>query len=150
MGALARRCGRHRARLAGAAAVALAAAALAAPADAARTKVAWETSGGIAGFTASLTVYADRSARATTNGERARFDLTRREWSRLGARLRAARFGTLERRYAPPARIPDGTEDIVRHRGRTVVVQTGGEPPARLARLLRHLARLHGRHDPAR
>jgi hypothetical protein len=150
MGALAGRSGRHRARLAGAAAVTLAAGALAAPADAARTKVAWETSGGIAGITAGLTVHADHTGRATQNGETARFLVTRREWSALNERLRAARFRTLERRYAPEARIPDGTLDVVRHRGHTVTVETGGDPPRRLERLLRHLARLHERHAPSR
>jgi hypothetical protein len=150
MGALARRIGRHRSGLAGAAAVALAAGALAAPADAARTRVAWDRSGGIAGITERLTVHADHTGRATLNGETVRFFVTRREWSALGERLRAARFGMLERRYAPPARIPDGTSEVVRHRGRTVTVETGGDPPRRLELLLRHLARLHDRHAPAR
>ena len=79
-----------------------------------------------------------------------RFRVSRREWSALNERLRAARFGTLERRYAPDVRIPDGTQEIVRHRGHTVTVETGGDPPRRLERLLRHLARLHERHAPAR
>jgi hypothetical protein len=56
--------------------------------------VAWETSGGIAGITAALTVHADHTGRAT--------------------------------------------------------LETGGDPPRRLERLLRHLARLHERHAPAR
>jgi hypothetical protein len=148
MGALARRIGRHRAGLAGAAAVTLA---LAAPAGAAvKTHVAWTISGGIAGTTAGLTVYTDHSARADVNGERARFALTGREWSALRARLRAARFSTLSPRYAPAQRVPDGTSETVRHRGRTVTVETGGDPPRRLERLLRHLSRLHDRHAPSR
>ena len=148
MGALAGRGGRHRARLAGAAAVALA---LAAPAGAAgKPQVAWTISGGIAVTTAGLTVYADHHARADVDGERARFHLTDREWSTLRARLRAARFGTLAPRYAPAQRVPDGTSETVRHRGRTVTVETGGDPPRRLVRLLRHLSRLHERHAPSR
>ncbi len=116
-----------------------------------RTHVAWETGGGIAGgFGVALTVYADHTARAEERGERARFALTRREWTRLRERLRAARFGSLARRYAPPVRVPDGTYDIVRYRGKAVTVETGGDPPRRLERLIRHLARLHERHAPAR
>ena len=150
MGALARRIGRHRSRLAGAAAVALAAGALAAPAEAARTKVKWNGGGGLAGISVSLTVYADRTAQAETSGKTADFTLTPREWTRLTDRLRAARFRTLERRYAPEPIWPDSTADTVRYRGREVTVWTGGEPPRRLTRLLRCIWRLHDRHEPSR
>jgi hypothetical protein len=152
MGALAGWCGRHRSRIAGAAAVALAAAALSAPAGASvRRHVQWETGGGIGGGTGTaLAVYTDRTGRAEEGGATARFELTRREWSALRERLRAARFGTLARRYAPTPRILDSTYDIVRHRGRTVTVWTGGDPPRRLVRLIRHLARLHRAHEPSR
>ena len=95
-------------------------------------------------------MFDDHSARADLNGESARFDLTRREWSKLRERLRAARFRTLAPRYAPEPRVLDGTSETVRYRGRTVTVETGGDPPRRLERLLRHLARLQARHAPAR
>lgn len=101
-------------------------------------------------MSASLTVFTDHTARAEENGKRAAFTLSDREWRRLGERLRAARFRTLEARYVPEPVVPDGTFDTVRYRGRTVTVATGGDPPRRLERLLRHIGRLHERHAPAR
>jgi hypothetical protein len=148
MGPLARRIGRHRAGLAGAAAVALALAA--APADARTVKVKWDAGGGLAALHGGLTVFTDRSATWVENDERADVTLSDRQWRKLGDRLRASRFRTLERRYAPEPVWPDSTYETVRYRGRTVEVATGGEPPRRLERLLRHLARLHGRLDPGR
>jgi hypothetical protein len=149
MGALAGRRGRHRAGLAGAALVALLLAA--APADAARRHVSWSYGGGIAGITGtSLTVFKDRTARALQDGEARDFTLGDRAWTRLRSRLRAARFGTLERRYAPPIPVADGTYDTVRYRGRAVTVETDGDPPRRLERLIALLARIHGAHAPAR
>jgi hypothetical protein len=150
MGALAGRIGRHRARLAGAAAVALAAGALAAPAEAARKKLEWRAGGGIAGISLSLTVYADHTAQAETRGETSDFTLTAREWRKLTDRLRAARFRSLEETYAPEPIVPDSTYETVRHRGRAVTVWTDGAPPRRLTRLLGYIARLHERHDPPR
>jgi hypothetical protein len=145
MGALAGRRGRHRAGLAGAALLALLL--LAAPAHAAATKVRWETGGGIAGITGTvLTVHADRTARAEAFGDAADFTLGDRRWAQLGRRLRAARFDTLQRRYRPRLPVADGTFDEVRHRGRAVTVETGGEPPRRLVRLIALLRRIHGAH----
>jgi len=148
MGALAGRSGRHRAGLAGAALVALL---LAAPAQAAPEKVRWETSGGIGGITGtSLTVFKDRTARAEEHGDERAFRVGDRRWGQLQRRLRAARFAGLAREYAPPVRIPDGTLDEVRYRGRTVAVETGGDPPRRLQRLIALLARIHRAHAPPR
>jgi hypothetical protein len=150
MGALAGRIRRHRARLAGAAAVALAAGGLAAPGEARSTKVDWDAGGGLAALHGGLQVFTDHTAVWEENGETADVRLTDRQWRRLGERLRAARFRSLERRYAPEPVWPDSTYQTVRHRGRTVEVATGGRPPRRLQRLLRHLSRLHGRLEPGR
>ena len=110
----------------------------------------WEGGGGIAGLFASLTVYRDHGARATDNEKHADFTLTGGEWRTLGRRLKAARFGTLEKRYAPTPVIPDSTFDEVTYRGRSVTVATGGHPPRRLQRLLSYLWKLHERHQPSR
>jgi hypothetical protein len=99
----------------------------------------------------SLVVYTDHTAVAEENGSAGeRVRITDREWAKLTGRLRAARFRTLEQRYAPEPIFPDSTYDTVRYRGREVTVWTGGEPPARLRRLLRHIWRLHDRYEPAR
>jgi hypothetical protein len=150
MGALAGRIRRHRPRLAGAAAVALAAGALAAPAEARTTKVEWDAGGGLAALHGGLQVYTDRTATWEENGHEAEVRLTDRQWRKLNARLRASRFRTLERSYTPEPVVPDSTFETVRYRGRTVEVATGGDPPRRLERLLRHFTRLHGRLDPGR
>jgi hypothetical protein len=147
MGALAGRIRRHRSRLAGAALLALA---LAAPAEARTTKVEWDAGGGLAALHGGLQVYTDHAATWEENGDAAEVRLTDRQWRKLDARLKASRFRTLKRSYAPEPVIPDSTYETVRYRGRTVGVSTGGEPPRRLERLLRHLARLHDRLDPGR
>ena len=111
----------------------------------------WSGGGGIAGLFSSLTVYTDHTAVAEENGTAGeRVTLTDREWRKLDARLRAARFRTLEKRYAPEPIWPDSTSETVRYRGREVTVWSGGEPPRRLNRLLRHIWRLQDRYEPAR
>jgi hypothetical protein len=144
MGALAGRSGRHRPRVAGAAAVLTLA--LAAPAAAAETLVTWTGGGGVAGgLSAVLVVHRDHSARATRDGDAAaarRFELSRREWRRRRDRLAAARFLTLPAEFKPPAPVPDATYESVRYRGHTVTVYTGAVPPGRLERLLTTLGPL--------
>ena len=111
----------------------------------------WETSGGIAGLTGvTLSIHRDRTARAETFGSHAEFTLGDRRWRQLGRRLRAARFGTLQRVYRPEFPVSDGMIDTVRYRDRVVGVETGAEPPERLARLLRLLTRIHAAHTAPR
>jgi hypothetical protein len=113
--------------------------------------VEWSGGGGIAGLFSALTVYTDHTAVAEENGtEGDRVRLTDREWHKLNERLRAARFRTLEKRYAPEPIWPDSTSETVRYRGREVTVWSGGEPPRRLDRLLRYIWRLQDRYEPSR
>ena len=103
---------------------------LAAPAHAARDRVRWETGGGIAWVTGTnLTVHTDRTARAEAFGKAAGFRLGDRRWAQLGRRLRAARFGTLQRVYRPEFPVADGMYDEVRYRGRAVPSSPGAKPP---------------------
>ena len=68
--------------------------------------------------------------------------LSERRLKALRRAVRQARFATLRGRYAPDGVVSDGITETVRHAGRTVVVETGGDPPARLRRLLARLAGL--------
>jgi hypothetical protein len=147
MGALAGRSGRHRSRLAGAAALTLA---LLAPAPAgAKTLLRWSTGGGIAGSASEMVVHRNHRAHAVEDrdaGSAKDFKLTQREWARLRKRLAASHFRTLHAEYKPPAPVPDGTYESVRYRGHTVTVSTGGVPPGRLERLLTTLYRIYQNH----
>lgn len=113
-------------------------------------KVKWDAGGGLAALHGGLTVFTDHTATWVENEQEADVSLTDRQWRTLNRRLKASRFRTLERSYAPEPVWPDSTYETVRYRGRTVDVATGGEPPRRLKRLLRHLSRLHDRLDPGR
>jgi hypothetical protein len=105
--------------------------------------VRYDVGGGIAGLSSTLVVDRDGSAHQTGNrGDDRRFTLARRQLRALKRDLKAARFGTLKRRYEPDVLVFDGIAEAVRYRGRTVSVSSGGHPPARLERVLRRLARL--------
>jgi hypothetical protein len=129
MGALARRLGRHRSGIAGAAGLIVA---LSAPhaAHAAPRLVSWERSGGLAPTgRPAMRIETDRTIRATGDdpaaGTEAR--ITRDEKALVKRRLR--RFG-----------------EPVRAKGHRVRLTSGGDPPPRLVRLLNLLARLHDRY----
>ena len=109
----------------------------------ARRLVRYDVGGGIAGLASTLVVNRDGSARQTGNrGDDRRFTLSRRQLRALKRDLEAARFATLKRRYAPDVLVLDGITEAVTYRGRTVSVTSGADPPARLERVLRRLARL--------
>jgi hypothetical protein len=113
----------------------------AAPANA-RTLVRYERSGGFAGFDDAVTVSTGGSVKVARRTGTRRFSLSHSRLVSLRRAVRDARFGTLKARYAPPSMVADGIRETVRHDGRTVTVETGGNPPARLARLLDRLSRL--------
>jgi hypothetical protein len=113
----------------------------AAPANA-RNLVHYERTGGFAGFDDAVTVSTGGAVKVAHRTGTRRFSLSHTRLVSLRKAVRDARFGTLKARYAPPSMIADGIRETVRHDGRTVTVETGGNPPARLARLLDRLTRL--------
>ena len=124
--------------------VLLAAAALragAAPAGA-RTLVHYERSGGFAGFDDAVTVSTGGAVKVSRRTGTRRYALSHTRLASLRKAVRDARFGSLKARYAPPSMVADGIRETVRHDGRSVTVETGGNPPARLSRLLDRLNRL--------
>ena len=147
MGALARRLGRHRTRLAGAAGL-IAALAAPAAAQAAPRLVSWERAGGLAPTAQpAMTIETDRTIRAIGDdpaaGTEAR--ISRADKTRIKKRLR--RFGELKRDYGPEGVIVfDGITETVRAKGHTVHASTGGDFPPRLLKLLNLLSRLHDKY----
>ena len=119
--------------------VALVAAVSGAPVAGARTLVSYEVTGGFAGTSDIVTVSTTGVVRSADRRGRARDRLSEARLGALRRALRDARFSTLKRRYAPKGVVNDGLVQTVRHAGRTVVVETGGRPPARLRRLLARL-----------
>ena len=148
MGALARRLGRHRSRIAGAAGLIVALAAPAA-AQAGPTLVAWERTGGLAPFAQpSMKILKDRTIRATGDDAAAGTEslITRAEKAKVKQRLQ--RFGALKHEYGPEGGVIvfDGITEIVRAKGHTVIASSGGSFPPRLVRLLNVLSRLHDKY----
>ena len=119
----------------------LAAPVAAAPADAG-TLVRYARSGGFAGFDDHVTVTTGGRVKVASRTTEKRFTLSERRLRALRAAVRDARFGSLRPRYGPPSPVSDAIRETVRHAGRTVVVETTGDPPARLERLLDRLRRL--------
>ena len=122
----------------------LAAAALlagAARADA-TTLVRYQRTGGFAGFADAVTVSTGGAVKVARRSGTRHFSLSHARLASLRKAVRDARFGTLKARYAPPSMVADGIRETVRHDGRSVTVETGGNPPARLSRLLDRLSRL--------
>jgi hypothetical protein len=113
----------------------------AAPATA-RTIVRYERSGGLAGLHDTLTVSSGGKVAVAGRSGTRHSTLSAKRLARLKDALAAARFKTLRARYAPPYIVSDGITETVRHAGRTVTVETGGDPPKRLRRLLARLANL--------
>ena len=115
-----------------------------ATADAKRL-VRYDVSGGLAGRSERLVIDGDRTARQTS-GKRSedarRFTVSSKQLRALKRELKAARFTSLKRRYAPRYVVNDGITETVTYKGRSVSVSTGAEAPARLERVIRRLGRL--------
>ena len=111
----------------------------------ARRLVRYNVSGGLAGRSERLVIDGDRTARQTS-GRRSedarRFTVSSKQLRALKRELKAARFTSLKRRYAPPYVVNDGITETVTYKGRSVSASTGADFPARLHRVLRRLGRL--------
>lgn len=115
----------------------------------ARTLVSYDKSGGIAGFRTAMSVSVGGMARVTSNHAPGieRFRLGTSELRALKRELRDARFSTLRRIYDSKVPIADGIAETVRYAGFRVTVSTGGNPPARLRKVLTRLRLLASRAD---
>jgi hypothetical protein len=123
--------------------VALAAALLAAAPAQAKELVRYQVSGGIAGLSEQLVVRTGGSARQTSRREATRrFRLSAAQMRALRRDLRDAKFPSLSRHYGPSYPVADGIAQTVRYRGRSVTVETGGDPPEPLRKVLRRLSRI--------
>ena len=120
--------------------ITLAALALAAAAAAATGRVeaqqqplvVYTRTGGFIGVQDSMKIFRDGTV-SSTNGD---FRLSARRLTALRARLRAARFPTLRRRYEADYPIADGFVYGVSYAGRNVVVNEEAKAPLRLRRVL--------------
>jgi hypothetical protein len=114
----------------------------AAPAEATQL-VRYEQSGGFTGRAVRLVVDGGGAARQTRRGaDSKRFKVSISQLHALKRELKEARFSSLKRRYEPDYVVNDGISQSVTYKGRTVVASTGGDPPARLRKLLSRLAGL--------
>jgi hypothetical protein len=98
--------------------------------------VSYARSGGFIGVQDSLKVL-ESGAAQSTNGD---FRLSQNRLAKLQARLRAAGFATLRRKYASEYPVSDGFVYRVTYAGRTVVVEEEANAPLRLQRVLDLLA----------
>jgi len=115
----------------------------AAPATAdAKQLVRYDAGGGIGGRADRLVVDRDGSARQRGDAGRHDFRVSSKQLRALKRELKAARFGSLKRRYEPDHQVFDGITETVRYGGRSVTVSTGAEPPARFRRVISRLSRL--------
>jgi hypothetical protein len=114
---------------------------LAAPVSA-KTLVAYERTGGFAGVHDTVRVGTHGKVTVRRRGSGHGYKLSAKRLKALERAVRDARFGSLRKRYAPAGVISDGYTETVSHAGRTVVVETGGNPPRRLRRLLERLVDL--------
>jgi hypothetical protein len=108
----------------------------AAPADQAPTVlVTYEQTGGFAGIERGLVVY--RTGKVQSDGMPLRASrLTPARLRALRTALQQARFATLAKRYESETPIADGFVYRVTYGGRSVRVDQGADPPARLERVL--------------
>jgi hypothetical protein len=115
----------------------------AAPAEATQL-VRYERSGGFAGRTVRLVVENGGACRQTEgrSGDDKSFKVPVSKLHALKRDLKAARFSSLARSYKPDYVVNDGIAQSVTYKGKTVVVSTGGHPPARLRKLLSRLSSL--------
>jgi hypothetical protein len=94
--------------------------------------VVYTRTGGFIGVQDSMKVFRDGTV-TSTNGD---FRLSAKRVAALRARLRAARFPTLRRKYEADYPIADGFVYGVSYAGRTVVVNEEAKAPFRLRRVL--------------
>jgi hypothetical protein len=103
--------------------------------------VTYEQTGGFAGIERGLVVY--RTGRVQSDGLPLKASrLTPARLSALKTALRQARFATLAKRYESETPIADGFIYRVTYGGRSVRVEEGADPPARLERVLVQLRSL--------
>ena len=108
----------------------------------ARQLVRYDVGGGIGGRSDRLAIERDGSARQRGDAGSHDFMVSSKQLRALKRELKAARFGTLKRRYEPDHQVFDGITQVVRYGGRSVSVSSGAEPPARFRRVIRRLSRL--------
>jgi hypothetical protein len=106
--------------------------------------VRYERGGGFTGRSVRLVVDNGGGARQTEGrtGADRRFKISVSRLHALKRELKAADFSSLKRAYKPDYVVNDGISQSVTYKGRTVVVSTGGHPPARLRKVLDRLAGL--------
>ena len=112
------------------------------PTASASRLVTYDRAGGLAGEMTSLVVERDRHAELDSRRGDASFTVPVKRYRALRRDLRAARFAGLRKHYAPDGVVSDGIDETVRFRGHAVTVSTGGDPPARLVRVLERLRAL--------
>ncbi len=112
--------------------------------------VRYDRGGGVAGLQERLFVRPDGAAAVEVRDRRRTFELSGAELDRLREALTAARVPSLQRRYAPQAPVADGIGERILVDGRRVSAETGGDPPARLRRLLSLLGGILDSHRPQR
>jgi hypothetical protein len=113
--------------------------ALAATASA-KTLVTYARSGGIAGEQSSVTVGTKGKAKVRSRSADSRtVTLSKKRLRRLKQAIKAAKLSGLDAHYGPKGVVNDGITQSVTSGGVTVTVETGGEPPARLSKLLAKL-----------
>jgi hypothetical protein len=106
------------------------------------TLVRYDRTGGFAGLNDHVTVTTGGRVTVTQRSGEDRFTLSERRLGSLRKAVHRARFGSLRPAYGADTAVADGITETVRHGGHKVVVETGGDPPARLERLLDRLARM--------
>jgi hypothetical protein len=113
----------------------------------AKLLVRYDVTGGLRGMSERLTV--DDGGTARKAGRRtspSHYRVSSKQLRALKRDLKAARFSSLKRVYGSKGVVNDGITQTVAYKGHQVSVSTGGDPPARLERLLRRLSRLMNAH----
>lgn len=103
----------------------------------AKTLVAYDRVGGIAGEQTSITVSAKgRVVQTSSLFEDRTFTVSQQRLAGLRKALKAARFGSLRSSYAPQFVVSDSQTETVRYAGKAVSVSSGAVPPKRFERVL--------------
>jgi hypothetical protein len=108
--------------------------------------VSMEITGGIAGIDDYLAIGSNRAARLDTRSGTRRFNVGRKTFKDLKARLAAARWQHLHSEYPAPPGTADAFSYSIIYRGHDVRTDDGAQRPARLQRVLSVLQRIRSRH----
>jgi hypothetical protein len=102
----------------------------------------YQVGGGLAGRYSELTLQTDGRALQTGDNGEHHFKVSAKRLRGLKSALKAAKFKTLKRSYAPDGQVFDGTTQVIHYRGKSVSVSSGAELPARLAKVINRLSRI--------